>query len=182
LSVKNITQELRPVSPGNIYCNELIGRNRVTAINANGVFEHLSNTQRVSLRQKISILNEWEKCGFVSGKTISNTRKEHSFFDDISDIMSAFGLTVVRQKVLGGFIYDFFIQEINLIVEFDENSHYGYNPTLEKAREEFAIKSGFSTVRVSDSDSNCQSISTILKDYVLKDIPTAVRIGVQKAR
>ena len=163
-TIASVTRELKNVSPSN-YKIIGKGRARLTLINGDGISQLLSRTVRISHKEKLEVIKNLKSIGLKATEVVSATRKELDFFDDISDFLNCFDLRIDRQFEIEGFIYDFKIGE--LIVEYDEAKHYGYNQELEKAREEVATRNGFKFIRVNDDDSNAKNIGIIYKELSL---------------
>ena len=160
-TITSVTRELKNVSLKN-YKITGSGRGRLTLINGNGLSELLSRTIRLSYKEKLEVVKSLKSLGLNITEPVSSTRKELDFFDDISDFLGCFNIEIERQFEICGFLYDFKIG--NLIVEYDEAKHAGYNKALEADREKITLDNGMRFIRVSDDESNAKNIGLIFRE------------------
>lgn len=176
--LNNVSQELRSVSKCN-YIRTGKGRASITYISADGFAEYLNCTTRISINQKRKMLLDLLECGFESSITISNTRKELNFYDELSEFLSVFGVKIERGVSSGlGHVFDLVVGGW-LVVEYDENEHINYNKKSEEERE-LAIKElGYDLFRASDKFTNTKNIALLISSIC--DINQEMRIALTKA-
>lgn len=69
------------------------------------------------------------------------------------------------QKIICGYIADFYLPQYNLIVEIDGAAHYTYKQARDKKRDAVLRAAGFSVLRIRNGE---------VKDYKKEDIIAAV--------
>jgi len=131
-----------------------------------GLVSYLSSSYRFSHSEKDDILKQLKDLGLVdSGIHISVSRAELSFLSDLQEFFSYFGIKVKDQFAINGqgIICDFLIGD-DLIVEYDENNHAGYDKAKETEREKIIIAKGYRFMRLSDSQSNAKNLAKVAKE------------------
>lgn len=124
-------------------------RTNVTLINKIGVSEFISKSKLIHEERKKELALQFE----LDDHLFIYSRKEIEFKSLIISFMEAFGYTVKHQFYIGKYRADFYIPEINMIIEYDENNHLDYDKDKEKEREDFIIKeTGADIVRVDDKN------------------------------
>ena len=94
---------------------------------------------------------------------------EKPFLDDLEDVLKPFHIYGVRQYKVLDYRIDFYIERLNVAIEYDENNHKGYSYEQQELREK-KIKEelGCRFIRVSDNNSNGHNIALILKELLYK--------------
>lgn len=95
---------------------------------------------------------------------------EEPFLNQLEDTLKPFGIYGERQYKVLNYRIDFYIERLNIAIEYDENDHKGYSYEQQEEREK-NIKEllGCKFIRVSDKNSNGYNIALILKE-ILHDI------------
>lgn len=97
------------------------------------------------------------------------TKEErHLWYDFLRD----YPVKIVRQKVLGRYIADFYCAQANLIIELDGSQHYEDKGMLEDAnRTKYLSQYGIHVLRIPNNEINqnfrgaCEYIETTIQDY-----------------
>lgn len=94
---------------------------------------------------------------------------EEPFIDQLQDALKPFGIYVERQYKVLNYRIDFYIERLNIAIEYDENDHKGYSYEQHEERER-KIKDilGCRFIRVSDKNSNAYNIALIIKELIYK--------------
>ena len=94
---------------------------------------------------------------------------EEPFIDQLQDALKPFGIYGERQYKVLNYRIDFYIERLNIAIEYDENDHKGYSYKQQEEREK-NIKDvlGCKFIRVSDKNSNAYNIALIIKELIYK--------------
>lgn len=100
----------------------------------------------------------------LEDKFVYSSRKEIEFMSLLEPILNGFGFSLDQQKSVLNYCLDGYIPELNLVIEFDENGHAGYDQLKEKQREK-EIKSELKCdfVRVTDQIPTGEALSAVIK-------------------
>lgn len=93
-------------------------------------------------------------------------RKELSFVNDLEEFLSAFNVKGIAQyKVDDKYRIDYYIPDLKIAIEYDENGHKNYDREKERMREEYIKnKLGCKFIRVPDDNSDIKNIGIIAKE------------------
>ena len=97
---------------------------------------------------------------------IISGRKELEFINELKDFLSEFGIKGIPQyKVDDKYRIDYYITNLKIAIEYDENNHNAYDKNEEISREKYIIeKLGCRFIRVSDDKTNASNIGIIAKE------------------
>ena len=97
---------------------------------------------------------------------IISGRKELEFINELKDFLSEFGIKGIPQyKVDDKYRIDYYITNLKIAIEYDENNHNAYDKNDEISREKYIIKKlGCRFIRVSDNKTNASNIGIIAKE------------------
>lgn len=112
------------------------------------------------LRKLISVSNTKNKGVFIDwlknnefveqNEVFEYIRKEDVFMDLLKRVLKPMGYSLCLQIVNGGYRFDAYVSELDMIIEYDENGHLHYDLEKEHSRDTF-IKENYSyIVRVTD--------------------------------
>lgn len=163
------TIELRKISKENILkIKDKTKKNEVSIyVNKNGIIEWL--THRVYLKNKTKIVKDLIELGFLRRNDfIFNTSKATTFGDDLEIILKSLGITLEREKFFNKYIVDFFIENENIAIEYNEKNHQSYNKEKEKERYKYLSDIFKKIIIIDDSKSNIENIAIILKEIFKK--------------
>ena len=87
------------------------------------------------------------------------------------DFLKNFPVTVKRQKIIGGYIADFYIPAVKVVIELDGSQHYSEEgQEYDKERNEYMESAGITVLRYSNSDIN-QNFTGVCEDIRQKCLP-----------
>ena len=91
--------------------------------------------------------------------------KEIRFLDMLEESLKPFGITGVRQYNVLGKRIDFYIPNLNIAIEYDENGHDHYSYEKHEGRQkEIENKLGCRFIRVSDRNSHSFNVGQVIKE------------------
>ena len=100
------------------------------------------------------------------------------------DYLKGLPCTVNRQKVIGSYIVDFYIDSAKLVIEIDGSQHYEPKGiTLDAVRDAYLANRGLAVLRYSNADVNqrfdavCEDILNRLKE---KGLPLGEAVAQQR--
>ena len=150
IKLSEIYKELDVDLPDHMKCSKII------VINRHGLSNLISKSEKIPIRKKESIM---EKLGI---NICMNGRKETEFMNDLRLFFSPIGVEVLSQYYIGLYRVDFYIPSMNLVIEYDEKDHKGYDSKIEHLRERFILdKLNCSILRVSDKNENSYNLGLI---------------------
>ena len=158
------------ISNNNIrkFCDR--GRKSKKYITADGFIELMQKTVRLSVQERVYIIKEFEKQGFITSSSIDYRqmfcRQELEFLFMLQEALKEFQLTLIIQQSIGNYIVDGVIKEKNIVIEYDEDKHKSYSKDLETERENAIKEAGYKIFRVTDDISFGRNIAKIIK-YIL---------------
>ncbi|MGL5191648.1 MAG: hypothetical protein ACRC7S_18560 [Cetobacterium sp.] len=128
------------------------------------------------LRKFISLSNTTNKGRFIFSlqnkgylkkeEVFEYSRKEIVLMDSLARILNPMGYTLETQKKFLNYRLDGYVPELDLVIEYDENSHSNYDLEKEYARE-FYIRYKYShLIRVTDNDDLMTNIGKIINRIV----------------
>lgn len=135
-------------------------KHNMRLFNKYGICEIISLSEsNISLERKRELIQKI--CPeFVS----TQTRKEIEFEEKAKRFLAPLHLTGKTQYGVPPYRIDFYIPEIKLAVEYDENEHKNYNKEKEKERESYLKDTlGCEIVRLSDKNSDEYNLGIIAK-------------------
>ena len=141
------------------------GLQMTTMINGNGVIELLTKSKTKSSNIKYKIKEFFVESGIISEKLCLIERREIAFLDKLDEVLNVFELEGLRQYRVKEYKIDYYIKELNIAIEYDENGHANYTYEKEEGRQkeiENKLDCGF--VRISDKNSDEYNIGYIIKE------------------
>ena len=92
-------------------------------------------------------------------------RKEIEFLDLLEEALEPFEIKGIRQCCILGYRMDYYIPELNIAIEYDENDHKHYSYEAHEGRQsEIEKELGCRFIRVSDNKSNAYNIGYVIKE------------------
>lgn len=102
----------------------------------------------------------------VSTWELYSTTKEDAMFTALEDFLEPLGYTLNRQVKCGRYRIDAVIPELNVAIEYDEDSHANYNRRAEEVREEY-IRTNYDTlIRITDEHNSTYNLGLIVKEII----------------
>ena len=152
------------VTLGMMEGNRFVKRKRLI-YNLQGIMFIIQSAQvKKELKEKL-LVEIQDKIGNRELIVITE-RKELSFVNDLEEFLSAFNIKGIAQyKIDDKYRIDYYIPDLKIAIEYDENSHKNYNKNEEKIREEYInSKLGCKFIRVSDDNSDIKNIGIVAKE------------------
>lgn len=102
----------------------------------------------------------------VSTWELYSTTKEDAMFTALEDFLKPFDYTLNRQVKCGRYRIDAVIPELNVAIEYDEDSHANYNRRAEEAREEYIRTNYDALIRITDEHNSTYNLGLIVKEIM----------------
>ena len=161
---KRLNKFSTTVTLGMMEGNRFVKRKRLI-YNLQGIMFIIQSAQvKKELKEKL-LAEIQDKIGNKELIVITE-RKELSFVNDLEEFLSAFNIKGIAQyKIDDKYRIDYYIPDLKIAIEYDENSHKNYNKNEEKIREEYInSKLGCKFIRVSDDNSDIKNIGIVAKE------------------
>ena len=143
------------------------GVQSVKMINQDDVLMLIDRSRTVTSDYKRGLIQWLQQCGVIDDSMAVTSRKEIEFVDSLEKTLEPFDLTIEKQYRVLSYRIDFYIKELNLAIEYDENNHSGYSYEFQEGRQkeiEHAI--GCTFLRLSDHDSDMYNIGLVMKQIL----------------
>lgn len=136
-----------------------------TLINENGLCDLILKCNTITKDKKIKLIEELKNGGYLKNiDLIPRTRKELLFINQLEDFLKEYGIKGVKQYLVLNYRIDYYIQELKLAIEYDENDHKDYSYKAHEYRQlEIEKELGCKFVRLSDSFSNARNLAKVSK-------------------
>ena len=93
------------------------------------------------------------------------TRKEVEFIKELEDALEPFGIKGKKQYHILRYRIDYYIPNLNIAIEYDENDHSNYSYEAHEGRQqEIERELGCRFIRVSDKNSDAYNIGLVIKN------------------
>ncbi|OOV53120.1 hypothetical protein B1A67_00900 [Clostridium botulinum D/C] len=146
-------------------------RSRTKTLKANfiGVQDVLTLIQiskTVTERYKTDFIYFLENNNFLCcDMIILTSRREVEFLSKLESVLEPFGYDCERQFNVCGYRLDFYIKDLNIAIEYDEDDHKNYSYKQQEERQ-FKIEQELQCrfIRVSDKDADLWNVGYILKN------------------
>ena len=93
-----------------------------------------------------------------------STRKELIFLNQLEEALEPFDVKGVRQYPVLNYRIDYYIESLNIAIEYDENDHKNYSYESHEGRQaQIEQELGCRFIRVSDDKTNYYNIGYVLK-------------------
>lgn len=102
----------------------------------------------------------------VSTWELYSTTKEDAMFTALEDFLKPFDYTLNRQVKCGRYRIDAVIPELNVAIEYDEDSHANYNRRAEEVREEYIRTNYDALIRITDEHNSTYNLGLIVKEIM----------------
>lgn len=115
-------------------------------------------------------LYKWWEGNLTSKIKVPNTildRIEFIFINKLNEALIPFSIKGIKQYVVLSYRIDYYIPELNVAIEYDENSHKHYLDKKDKIRQlEIEKELGCKFIRVSDKNSDEYNIGFVIKNIL----------------
>lgn len=96
---------------------------------------------------------------------IVDNRKEIEFLDQLEQTLKPFGIKGKTQYVVGKYRIDYYIENMNVAIEYDENDHKGYSYEKHELRQQkIEEQLGCKFIRVSDCKTHAYNVGVVIKE------------------
>lgn len=124
-----------------------------------GVYYFISSI-RMPLYKRMKLI---DVLGLDKSKVYLRSEKEVSFFDKLESALNPFGIFGIRQYKVLGYRIDYYIPELKLAIEYDEDGHRYYNHKSEKVRQDRICNYlDCKMYRISDDNSDETNLGIVL--------------------
>jgi very-short-patch-repair endonuclease len=123
---------------------------RLQLITIDGLIKMTMNTDR--LFDKIEFMNFLKDNNILNNDVVFlKQRKEIEFAEVLIPFINALGYNVFTQYIFGDYRFDFYIDELKICIEFDENAHK-YQKDSDSKRDVFLLLNGIKTIRLNENN------------------------------
>ena len=96
---------------------------------------------------------------------IVDNRKELEFINYLEQTLAPLGVTGERQYHVNGYRIDYYIQSMNIAIEYDENDHKHYSYEQQEQRQSVIEQElGCKFIRVTDSNTHGYNVGLVIKE------------------
>lgn len=96
---------------------------------------------------------------------VVDNRKEIEFLTQLEQTLEPFGIKGESQYSIDKYRIDYYIKDMNVAIEYDENDHKGYSYEKQELRQQLIEKQlGCKFIRVSDSKSHAYNVGIVIKE------------------
>lgn len=136
----------------------------VNIITQGDVLMLIDRSRTVTSDYKRGLIQWLQQCGVIDDSMVVTSRKEIEFVDSLEKTLEPFDLTIEKQYRVLSYRIDFYIKELNLAIEYDENNHSGYSYDEQEGRQkEIEDTIGCTFLRLSDHESDMYNIGLVMK-------------------
>lgn len=131
-----------------------------------GLSTLISKTNKISSSDKQFVI-EGFRCSGYNIDLIALSRDEIEFLDLLESVLEPFGYNCIRQYNCSNYRTDFYIEDLKVAIEYDENNHNNYSYEKQEGRQREIEKSlGCRFIRVSDKNSHAYNVGLVIKQLV----------------
>lgn len=117
------------------------------------------NESKMSIEDKKEYLDFFE-VDYVVGET-----KEDGFVSKLEKALTPFGIKGIKQYSVLGYRIDYYIENLNIAIEYDENGHDHYDYKSHELRQKLIEEEiGCRFIRVTDKESHEYNIGYVIKN------------------
>ena len=133
-------------------------------INSRGLSSLMFGTENLSYEKRYDLTEWFKSIGFLKGITI-NTRKEIDFLNMLEKTLEPFGLVGKSQYKVLNYKIDYYIPDLNIAIEYDENNHSSYSYESHELRQKLIEEElGCRFIRISDNKSKEYNVGLVIKE------------------
>lgn len=128
-----------------------------------GVSVLISKANKISIKMKQKIIKSFNDNGY-NLNLVALTRKEIEFFELLEGVLEPFEYICHKQYSVNGKRIDFYIEDLNIAIEYDEDNHSSYSYENQEERQKMIEKElGCKFIRLSDEESNAYNVGLVMK-------------------
>ena len=102
---------------------------------------------------------------------VLETRDEIEFLYKLEEALKSFNIKGIKQYRILTYRIDYYISELNIAIEYDENDHKQYTYKQHELRQKLIEKElGCRFIRVSDSKSDAYNIGVVMKEIIKREV------------
>jgi len=137
---------------------------KVYVLNMEGVnllIDLTSNSDKIPLQEV------YEELGGDVRIIHTINRPEDEFMRDLHEALNEIDIKFIREKIIGKYRVDGFIDEYNLVIEYDDDYHFSpAQRCKDKKRESELRQLGYEVIRLDYKDSNAKNIGKVIKQLI----------------
>lgn len=139
------------------------GENFLTEL---GVSVLISRANKISIKTKQKIIKSFNDNGY-NLSLVALIRKEMEFLELLEGVLEPFEYICHKQYNVNGKYIDFYIEDLNIAIEYDENGHSSYTYEQQVGRQRIIENElGCRFIRLSDKESNAYNVGLVMKGLV----------------
>ena len=144
-----------------------LGRKGGYLVNESGVIKLIQKSESKSSEYKENFKRWLISEKLIEDKFIIKSRKEINFLDKLEQAFKPFGITGKKQYKVLNYKIDYYISQLKIAIEYDENGHSGYTYEQHEGRQkEIEKKLGCKFIRVTDNNPDEYNIGLVFKEMV----------------
>lgn len=144
------------------------GNQNMKFISSNDVVKLIQKSKTASEDYRDEFYRWLYSLELIENKVVIETRKEIEFIKDLENFLEGFGIKkgITQYKTLN-YRIDYYIPDLKIAIEYDENDHIGYSYEAQELRQErIEQKLKCKFIRLSDSNSNTYNIGIIARELI----------------
>ena len=151
-------------NPKTILINTRGGKQKLYVINKEDTLKLICFSQTQTVDYKNGLIEWLYSNGLIDKKHIAKERNEVAFSEILNKSLQPLAVSIACQYKVLDYRIDFYIPELNLAIEYDENNHSGYTYEQQEGRQ-LEIKSILNCkfVRVSDKNDDHYNLGVVFK-------------------
>lgn len=139
------------------------GIQKVWFLTENGLKQVLVNSRKHKAKELLNLIEDRYK--------YKKTPKETEFISELELALKPFNLKGQTQYAVFNYRIDYYIPELNIAIEYDENDHKGYTCEKQELRQKrIENELGCRFIRVSDKDSNAYNVGLVIKEMFMLEV------------
>lgn len=146
------------------------GNQSLNFINEHNLLNLISESRTVTSEFKIKFREWLISKNLLTHVNFYSERKEIKFLDKLEEVLKSFDIVgekqyTVKNKSGTNYRIDYYIPELNIAIEYDENGHADYTYEQHEGRQEYIEnKLDCNFIRVTDKESDEYNIGIVLKE------------------
>lgn len=125
-----------------------------------GIYKLISASNKMTYERKVELLNFFE----IEKIVPLFERKECLFVQKLEEFLSEYNLEGIKQYSILNYKIDYYIPQLKLAIEYDENNHDKYSYKAQEGRQKQIEKElGCKFIRLSDNCSDLKNIAKVSK-------------------
>ena len=155
------------IKNSNVVCKHFRKLNNAgeTFLTENGVLDLICNSKNISNNKKDEFIEFLKNNNLIKhDRVLTNQRKEINFLDKLEQALKPFEIICKKQYKVLNYRIDYYIPQLNIAIEYDENGHSSYTYEQHEGRQkEIEKELGCKFIRVTDKESDDYNLGYIIK-------------------